>query len=618
MSTCALLCLPGGADLGFCKALNGTGNRRIKEYVRRGGKFLGFCAGAYFGSSDIEFEKGEPSLEVAGSRELAFFPGSCHGATYKGFRYNSELGARACRLDISKRLLDTGAPARVINYYNGGGIFVDAEKFGSQGVEILARYHDEPDIPSKGNVAAVGCRVGAGYAFLIGTHPEFAPTALSQSSRFDPFPDLIGELEAGEMSRLNFFSSILKLLDLKCNNGERIPSFSDLHLSCANPVDIQELLEKIIGTTDFKTPGAGCPIIIGESNIFTIQGPSISQAIDGSLSLPTAKSSEIEKVKKQSLNIKIYDSQHPTIVKTPYFDVSGYFEYLMKEHARFSRAEGFGSPLLYGEVVSSTNTLLEKNFKFLQHLPSGFTVVAAQQTAGRGRGDNVWVSPIGALIFSTVVRQNSEHNIRSPVVFVQYIAALAIVLAIKSYGPGYENIPVHIKWPNDIYAGYKLKDGDHSKQEPLTKIGGILVNASFAKDEFILIVGCGINTTNDIPTTSLKRLAELAEPPLPAFEQEKLLAKILATFQTYYQKFVTLGFRAFENEYYQHWLHSNQIVTLENADRTTARIQGISMEDGMLLVNEVDDLFRNTGRTFKLQTDGNSFDFFKGLLRKKV
>ncbi|KAG6031982.1 hypothetical protein E4U41_007368, partial [Claviceps citrina] len=30
--TCALLVLPGGADLGYCRVLNGEGNRRIGEF----------------------------------------------------------------------------------------------------------------------------------------------------------------------------------------------------------------------------------------------------------------------------------------------------------------------------------------------------------------------------------------------------------------------------------------------------------------------------------------------------------------------------------------------------------------------------------------------------------
>jgi biotin--protein ligase len=38
----------------------------------------------------------------------------------------------------------------------------------------------------------------------------------------------------------------------------------------------------------------------------------------------------------------------------------------------------------------------------------------------------------------------------APVVFIQYLAAMAVVQGIKSYGKGYEDMPVKLKWPNDI------------------------------------------------------------------------------------------------------------------------------------------------------------------------
>jgi biotin--protein ligase len=38
----------------------------------------------------------------------------------------------------------------------------------------------------------------------------------------------------------------------------------------------------------------------------------------------------------------------------------------------------------------------------------------------------------------------------APVVFVQYLAAIAIIEGIKSYDHGYSNVPVKLKWPNDI------------------------------------------------------------------------------------------------------------------------------------------------------------------------
>jgi len=69
-ASCALLVFPGGADMGYCRSLNGEGNRRIEQYVRRGGAYLGLCAGGYYGSSRCEFEVGNGALEVVGPREL--------------------------------------------------------------------------------------------------------------------------------------------------------------------------------------------------------------------------------------------------------------------------------------------------------------------------------------------------------------------------------------------------------------------------------------------------------------------------------------------------------------------------------------------------------------------
>ena len=72
------------------------------------------------------------------------------------------------------------------------------------------------------------------------------------------------------------------------------------------------------------------------------------------------------------------------------------------------------------------------------------------QVAGRGRGTNVWVSPAGSLMFSLVVRHPMSLMPKAPVVFLQYLAALAIVEGVHSYDAGYENVPIKLKWPNDI------------------------------------------------------------------------------------------------------------------------------------------------------------------------
>jgi putative intracellular protease/amidase len=94
---CDLFAMPGGADQPYCALLNGQGNARIRSFVAGGGSYIGICAGAYYGSARCEFELGT-ELEIAGARELAFFPGIARGAAFPGFVYANETGSRAAEL----------------------------------------------------------------------------------------------------------------------------------------------------------------------------------------------------------------------------------------------------------------------------------------------------------------------------------------------------------------------------------------------------------------------------------------------------------------------------------------------------------------------------------------
>lgn len=172
--TCALLVIPGGADLPYCRTLNGEGNKRISQFVERGGAYLGLCAGGYYGSKRCEFEVGDNKMEVVGDRELAFYPGTCRGCAFPGFVYHSEVGARAVELRVEKNALGEGSiPAVFRSYYNGGGVFVDAPRYRDRGVEVLASFTEQINVdPGEGAAAVVYCKVGEGGAVLTSPHPE--------------------------------------------------------------------------------------------------------------------------------------------------------------------------------------------------------------------------------------------------------------------------------------------------------------------------------------------------------------------------------------------------------------------------------------------------------------
>ena len=64
------------------------------------------------------------------------------------------------------------------------------------------------------------------------------------------------------------------------------------------------------------------------------------------------------------------------------------------------------------------------------------------------------------------------------------------------------------------------------------------------------------------------------------------------------------------------------MVTLETEGGLRARIKGISTDWGQLVAEEIlggDGVERErAGRRIELLSDGNSFDFFRGLIRKKT
>ncbi|KAI9828177.1 MAG: biotin holocarboxylase synthetase [Phylliscum demangeonii] len=629
-ASCALLVFPGGADLGYCRSLNGEGNRRIRQYVERGGSYLGLCAGGYYGSSRCEFEVGNPTMEVVGKRELALYPGICRGCAYPGFVYHSEKGARATELRIDQTALGGSVVPQAFRcYYNGGGVFVDAKSFKERGVEVLAEFTTTVAVDGgDGRAAVVYCRVGEGAAVLTSPHPEFAAANLDRNAGHSEFKTTVDELAAGEGDRVSFLKACLVKLGLTVNEQESpVPLLSHLHLSALNAAAMSDLLECVGDVTVIED---GEEYFRGENDVFRFQKP-LGWATDGTQDAEDKPVAAMTDVASANLDhhgdakqVVVHEGEYPACKETPFFNHHAFFANLKQYQSSVKIPGEFGRCLLYGEVVTSTSTMLEKNARLLHNLPNGFTATATVQVQGRGRGANVWVSPAGSLMFSTCVRHPADAMGRAPVVFLQYLAAMAIVEGIQSYDLGYRDVPLRLKWPNDIYA----QDPGRPGGKNYVKIGGILVNSSYAGGEYFVVVGAGVNATNAAPTTSLNALLPAHLAP---FTLEKLLARILTVFEDFYHRFLRKGFAPeFEALYYKQWLHSaesflspllpasDQIVILEAEGGVRARIKGITRDYGLLQAEEVNVLDRATGKMWELQSDNNSFDFMKGLVKRKM
>lgn len=198
-----LLIFPGGRDIPYHQALKGAGNHSIRKFVKEGGRFLGICAGGYYGSAFIEFEKGGP-LEVLEKRELKFFPGVAAGPAYglQKFCYQSQRGAQIAQLSLFSA--NTCSFSKSASYYNGGCAFINAQTYSN--TTIIARYLDIKHEPA----AIVKCQVGKGIAILSGVHPEYSSLYTPTKAMLPPL--LFTALEQIELARLSLFKSLFQVL----------------------------------------------------------------------------------------------------------------------------------------------------------------------------------------------------------------------------------------------------------------------------------------------------------------------------------------------------------------------------------------------------------------------
>ncbi len=113
------------------------------------------------------------------------------------------------------------------------------------------------------------------------------------------------------------------------------------------------------------------------------------------------------------------------------------------------------------DTISSTNDWLAKYYSEVDD-----TILAIQQSKGKGRRGNTWESQIGGFYLSTVC---FNHNL------LPFIVGISIVKVLEKNYKG-----LNLKWPNDVILQGK-------------KLGGILCE-NFGD---FSIIGIGINFENE-------------------------------------------------------------------------------------------------------------------------
>jgi biotin--protein ligase len=206
---------------------------------------------------------------------------------------------------------------------------------------------------------------------------RFASVNLDRNSGGPGYSKVVDAVAEDDESRTSFLKACLSKLGLTVSQETiSVPSLSRLHISSMNHIEVSELLEEL---KDVITVEDGEEYIKGENDTFHIEKHSTRWSFNSivkSLPLMVSETGAIQSktgMTDDATEDRILD--YNTIVKriiphetgwpggkeTPYFNHNAFFANLRRYQQEESiEAEEFGNILMYGEVVTSTNTILEK------------------------------------------------------------------------------------------------------------------------------------------------------------------------------------------------------------------------------------------------------------------
>ncbi|KAJ7764555.1 biotin-protein ligase [Mycena maculata] len=542
-ATCALLVFPGCCDIFLSKAAP-----VIDAFVQGGGAFLALGTGSHYSSRRLDQGiLNIASTSISKDMLLRFFDKESGSYIYPSFHPSG-----SDNIPRPVAIQPTNGERIDIMFQSGTSevVGVDGTK---RNARVLARYIED-DV--EGAVSGVLYTVGRGKIILWASSPEYPLTeepasSISMASSLPP-----EAIDLAEHRRCTLMKGTLLLLGLQVPEDATtirrpLPQFLASHF-------IKPQIVSLI-TNSIAAPHPGSQLTTLEDtndkfhfHVLPESGPLLRDA-------RLAATTRTDPSTWQPKHIIVCPEGHlPDNEQTPLFDLTLFFSALSAARKKDGVSEdtepwAIGDALLYGEAVTSTQTMLDKNPRFMGLLPTPLISLASHQLAGRGRGANVWLSPSGCLQFSLLLRLSLSTFPASKLVFVQYLFALALVEACRDESVlGEAAAPVRLKWPNDVYA--VLGNGESLKK----KIGGILVNTSFSAGKVDIVIGSGLNVHNLPPIMSLSQL--LPPDDDHQLSMERTAAAILVKFEAMWSVFVK-GKGSFE-PFMDLYLQRDQLVTL--------------------------------------------------------
>lgn len=274
----------------------------------------------------------------------------------------------------------------------------------------------------------------------------------------------------------------------------------------------------------------------------------------------TAVWKAMNQLKKEGYEIESVQNKGYHLVKTP--DILSKNELVSIRKTRW-----VGTEICYFDVTDSTNTQAKSLGE--GDAPNGTLVVAGKQESGRGRRGRSFESPAGTGIFMTLLlRPEIEPQNAS---MLTLVSALAVAKGIEHM----VDLPVQIKWPNDIVINGK-------------KVCGILTEMSAQMDYVnYIVIGIGINVGNEEFPEEIKDVAtSIYLESGKHVNRAMLIEKIWEEFEDYYELYEkTQDLSSLVKEYDSYLVNRGQKVrVLDSKEPYEGKAMGIT-DRGELIVD---------------------------------
>jgi biotin---protein ligase len=197
--------------------------------------------------------------------------------------------------------------------------------------------------------------------------PRFAAANLHRQPDNPRYDKLIDTLLEHDPARSAFLKACLRKLGLEVDDDDTdIPSLSCLHISSLNHVEAEELIHSL---DDILTVEDGLEYLRDQAGTFLIDRTSRWSLKGLQEALPGEGDAAKGRLSADGLfidysgavtDIVPHETAWPDDKATPDFQHSFYYHCLRAYHRIETDASAWGTVLAYGEVVTSTNTTMDK------------------------------------------------------------------------------------------------------------------------------------------------------------------------------------------------------------------------------------------------------------------